>query len=104
MDSKAELLKQILGPLLEDYRYWFERSQTLLEKERLEFISVEHQADVLNRVKQAQAQWQAAVALYQIADHEVGIDPGILAKWHRLLLECAELGRRFRENRFSSGL
>jgi hypothetical protein len=104
MNSKAELLRQILGPLLEDYRYWFERSQALLEGERLEFISIEQQAEVLSRVKQAQAEWQAAVALYQIADNEVGIDPGILAKWHRLLLECAELGRLFRENRFSSGL
>ncbi len=95
--SKAELLQEILGPLLEDYRYWFERSRRFLQEERLEFIGPEEQQSILERVLAAQSELQAAEALYQLSDNEVGIDPGLMAKWHRLLMECAELGRRFRQ-------
>ncbi|ABC98935.1 DNA-binding SARP family transcriptional activator [Thermostichus sp. MS-CIW-21] len=95
--SKAKLLREILGPLLEDYRYWFERSRRFLQEETLEFISPEAQQALLERVLAAQAELQAAEALYQLSDNEVGVDPALMAKWHRLLMECAELGRRFRQ-------
>ncbi|MGQ9837351.1 MAG: DUF2605 domain-containing protein [Cyanobacteriota bacterium] len=95
--SKAELLQEILGPLLEDYHYWFERSRRFLEEETLDFISPEEQQSILERVLAAQSELQAAEALYQLSDNEVGIDPQLMAKWHRLLMECAELGRRFRQ-------
>ena len=95
--SKAKLLREILGPLLEDYRYWFERSRRFLQEETLEFISPEAQQAILERVLAAQAELQAAEALYQLSDNEVGVDPALMAKWHHLLMECAELGRRFRQ-------
>ncbi len=96
--SKAELLKQILSPLLDDYRYWFERSRQLLDQEQLTgLLSPQAQADLLDRVQQAQAELQAAEALYNLSANEVGVDPGLMAKWHRLLMECAELGRRYRQ-------
>ncbi|MEN9224450.1 MAG: DUF2605 domain-containing protein [Thermostichus sp. HHBFW_bins_43] len=95
--SKAELLQEILGPLLEDYRYWFERSRRFLQEEKLDFISPGEQQSILERVLAAQSELQAAEALYHLSDNEVGIDPELMAKWHRLLMECAELGRRFRQ-------
>lgn len=95
--SKSELLREILGPLLEDYRYWFERSRRFLQEETLEFISPEEQQSLLEQVLTAQAELQVAEALYQASDQEVGIDPGLMAKWHRLLMKCAELGRQFRQ-------
>jgi len=95
--SKAKLLRQILGPLLEDYHYWFERCRRFLQEETLDFISPEVQQSLLERVLAAQAELQAAEALYRLSDNEVGIDPALMAKWHRLLMECAELGRRFRQ-------
>ncbi|MFS8854695.1 DUF2605 domain-containing protein [Synechococcus sp. H55.2] len=97
MMSKAKLLREILGPLLEDYRYWFERSRRFLQEETLEFISPEAQQALLERVLAAQAELQAAEALYQLSENEVGVDPALMAKWHHLLMECAELGRRFRQ-------
>ncbi len=95
--GQAELLRTILGPLLEDYRYWFERARRFLQEERLEWLSVEEQQSILERVLAAQAELQTAETLYQLSDNKVGIDPGLVAKWHRLLMECAELGRRFRQ-------
>lgn len=95
--DRSELLGQILGPLLEDYRYWFDRSRRLLEAEPLPFITPAQQADVLHRVCEAQGELQAATSLYRLSEQEVGIDPGLMAKWHRLLMECADLGYKYRQ-------
>ncbi|NJM00276.1 MAG: DUF2605 domain-containing protein [Synechococcaceae cyanobacterium SM2_3_2] len=95
--SEIELMRQILEPLLEDYHYWFERSQRFLEEETLDdLLSGQEQADLMSRIQESQAELMAAESLYKLSDSEVGIDPGLMAKWHRLLMECAELGRRFR--------
>ncbi len=100
--SRADLLRQILSPLLEDYRYWFGRAHRLLSQERLSFLTPEEQAAFLERVEAAQAELGAAEALYNLSDQEVGVDPGLMAKWHHLLMECAELGRRFHTLQFPS--
>lgn len=95
--DKSKLLAEILSPLLEDYHYWFGRSRKLLEEQQLSFITPEQQADVLERVRHAQGELQAAESLYRMSEQEVGIDPGLMAKWHRLLMECAELGYKYRQ-------
>ncbi len=41
-----ELLETVLKPLLEDFQYWFERSRTLLETEKLAFLSDQEQSDL----------------------------------------------------------
>jgi len=93
--SQADLLRQILSPLLEDYKYWFGRTHRLLSQERLSFLTPEVQAAFLGRVEIAQAELAAAETLYNLSEQEVGVDPSLMAKWHHLLMECAELGRRF---------
>lgn len=100
--SQADLLRQILSPLLEDYKYWFERSHRLLSQERLSFITPEAQAALLEQVEAAQAELKAAALLYHLSDQEVGVDPKLMAKWHHLLMECAELGWRFHASQSSS--
>ncbi|MGV0029433.1 DUF2605 family protein, partial [Phormidesmis priestleyi] len=43
---EPELLKTVLQPLLEDFRYWFARSRELLETEQLSFMSHQEQSDL----------------------------------------------------------
>ncbi|MDX2271182.1 MAG: DUF2605 domain-containing protein [Cyanobacteriota bacterium] len=93
--TQAEMLREILSPLIEDYRYWFGRSRQLLEKDNLGIISPEGQVELRRRLEQAEGELQTATTLYELSDNEVGIDPALMAKWHRLLMECAELGRRY---------
>ncbi|MGK7909161.1 MAG: DUF2605 domain-containing protein [Synechococcus sp.] len=94
-DSK-QILKELLGPLLEDFHYWFGKSVTLLEDNQIDFLSRDQQADLLERVRVAQLELQSAEQLYNLSDNTVGIDPKLVVKWHRLLLECGNVGRRFR--------
>jgi hypothetical protein len=93
---ESELLKSLLQPLLDDFNYWFDRSATLLETEKIGFLSGEQQSDLLARVKQAQQEVRAAEALFQATGGQVGIETAALMPWHRLLAECWQVSARFR--------
>jgi hypothetical protein len=64
-----------LEPLLEDFTYWFSRSRLLLESERLSFLSLEEQDDLLARVKNAQQEVATAHLLFKTTGGQVGIQP-----------------------------
>ncbi|MDY6781040.1 MAG: DUF2605 domain-containing protein [Cyanobacteriota bacterium] len=93
---EKELLKTILEPLLEDFQYWFSRSQTLLESERLTFLSPQEQDHLLSRLKEAQQEVGAAKMLFRATDGSAGIDPATLKPWHRLVGECWQVSRKWR--------
>ncbi len=86
--SDGELLKAILGPLLDDFQYWFARSRDLLASRALPTLTPEAQADLLERVKVAQREVSAAQGLFRATDGSVGLEMSTLAPWHRLVAEC----------------
>jgi len=85
---EPELLKIVLGPLLEDFQYWFTQARSRLEFEQLGSLSPEQQSDLLKRVKQAQQEVSAAQSLFQITDGQVGVDTSLVKTWHQLVVEC----------------
>jgi hypothetical protein len=93
----AELLQSVLEPLLEDFEYWFERSQNLLENEKISFMSEQEQSNLLNRVKQAQSELSTSKILFAATGKQVGLDMAILIPWHQLLGECWKVGMRYRQ-------
>jgi hypothetical protein len=95
----TELLKTVLEPLLEDFQFWFERSQKLLETERIQFMSDQEQSNLLLRVKQARAELSTAKMLFNATDAQVGIDMATLMPWHQLLTECWKVGMRFHKEK-----
>lgn len=92
---EPELLKTLLQPLLEDFKYWFERSRSLLENEKLSCLSFKQQAELLERVKQAQQEVITANMLFQATGGQVGIDMAALMPWHQLVTECWKVAMRF---------
>ena len=93
---EPELLKTVLQPLLEDFKYWFARSRSLLETERISFLGTEKQSALLERVRQAQQEVSSAHMLFQATDGKVGIDMAALMPWHQLVTECWKVSMRFR--------
>lgn len=93
---EPELLKTVLQPLLEDFQYWFGRSRSFLETERISFLSNEQQFRLLERVKQAQQEVSSAQMLFQATGGQVGIDMTALMPWHQLVTECWKVAMRFR--------
>ena len=94
--TEKDLLKQILEPLLDDFQYWFSRSRLLLESERLSFLSVEEQDQLLERLKKSQEEVNTAAMLFKATNGEAGIDTKILIPWHRLVAECWQVARKRR--------
>ncbi|MBD2185273.1 DUF2605 domain-containing protein [Planktothrix sp. FACHB-1355] len=93
---EPELLKTLLQPLLEDFQYWFGRSRDLLETEEIAFLSREQQSDLLERVKNAQNEVSTVHMLYKATGGQAGVETATLMPWHRLLMECWQVGMRFR--------
>lgn len=93
---EANFLKTLLQPLLEDFQYWLDRSQTLLETNRINFLEQEQQAQLLERVKLAQQEVTTAQLLFKATDGQVGIDTAVLMPWHQLITECWQVGMKFR--------
>jgi len=88
---------------LEDFTYWFGRSQTLLENEKIDFLESSKQAELLNRVKQAQKEVNTTQLLLKVTEGQVGVETEVLMPWHRLLMECWQVAVRFRTERSSQG-
>lgn len=94
--EREELMNSLLKPLLEDFQYWFGRSRTLLEQERLSFLADEAQADLLERLKQAQQAVTTSGLLLQATEGQVGVEMSVLMEWHRLVAECWQVAMRYR--------
>nr|WP_199303218.1 DUF2605 domain-containing protein [Oscillatoria sp. FACHB-1406] len=93
------MLGTVLGPLLEDFQYWFARSRTLLESEKIDFLSSEEQADLLARIKTAQQEVSAAQLLFRGMDGNAGIEVATLMPWHNLLGQCWRVAMRWRSSK-----
>jgi hypothetical protein len=98
LPSDPDLLRKALEPLLEDFQYWFERSRTLLETERLSFLSPEEQQDFLDRILQAQQSVAVSKSLLLATDGQAGVEMAVLMQWHKLVAECWSLSLRHRRS------
>jgi predicted flavoprotein YhiN len=94
--SERKLLKTVLEPLLADFQYWFLRSRTLLESEKMTFLAPEEQAKLLTRIEQAQQEVSAVRVLFQATDGQAGIDMTTLMLWHHLVRECWQVSLQWR--------
>jgi Protein of unknown function (DUF2605) len=95
--SEQDLLKTVLQPLLEDFAHWFSRSITLLENERLSFLSAAEQDDLLARVRNAVQEVSVAQMLFQATSGQVGIEPSTMLTWHKIVGECWQVAMLFRQ-------
>lgn len=94
--SEAGFLKTLLQPLLEDFHYWFARSRALLEQHPIDFLGEEAQAQLLERIKQAQQELNVAQTLFRATNGQVGIETAVLVPWHQLVTECWQVSIKFR--------
>jgi Protein of unknown function (DUF2605) len=99
---EPDFLRNLLEPLLDDFQYWFDRSRSLLEIQDLKFLGEEKQADLLDRVKQAQQEVATAKMLLLATEGQVGVDTAVMMPWHQLVAECWKVGMKYRSE--SAGL
>ncbi len=97
--SEQELLKTILQPLLVDFEYWFSRSQELLEREQIPFLTPIAQSELLVRLQQAQQEVSVAKLLFAAVDGQAGIEPSQMVAWHRIVAECWQVSIQLRQSK-----
>jgi Protein of unknown function (DUF2605) len=95
--SEKALLKNLLEPLLEDFQYWFAPMLSLLENEKMAFLTAEQQNDLLLRVTEAQKEVSTAQMLFKVTDGEVGLETAAMIPWHKLVHECWKVSRLYRQ-------
>ena len=93
---EPDFLKTLLQPLLEDFQYWFGRSQRLLESHQIDFLSREQQTDLLARIRQAQREVSTTQLLFDAMGGQAGIETSVMVPWHQLVTECWQVGMKFR--------
>ncbi len=98
LSSEQEMLQNILQPLLTDFEYWFSQSIELLERQQISFLNPLVQADLLDRVKQAQQEVRVAQMLFQAIDSQVGVETSQMLGWHRLVTECWQVSMQLRQS------
>ncbi len=96
--SEQELLQNILQPLLTDFEYWFSRSIELLNGAQIAFLGPLKQADLLDRVTQAQSEVGVAQMLFRAVDGKVGVEPSQMLGWHQLVTECWQVSMQLRQS------
>jgi hypothetical protein len=96
---EPELLKVVLQPLLEDFQYWFDRTQSLLKTERMDFLSPNQQSELLQRIERTQQEVGVAKSLLLATDGQAGVETAVLVPWHQLVLECWQIGMAYRKSR-----
>jgi Protein of unknown function (DUF2605) len=97
LPAEPELLKALLEPLLDDFQYWFGRSQVLLEDKKLTFLTESEQQDVLQRVLASKQSVSVMQSLLHATDGQAGVDMQVLMGWHKLVHECWGLSTKHRQ-------
>lgn len=92
--EQSDLVPSLLDPLLEDFLYWFTQSIQLLEATSLEFMAAEEQQQVLSIIKDAEREVRSAQSLVRATG--VGVDPSIMAHWHRLVMQGWQIAQQHR--------
>jgi hypothetical protein len=96
--SEQELLQNILQPLLVDFEYWFSRSQELLERAPIAFMTPAAQADLLARVNRVKQEVSVAKMLFQAVGGQAGIEPSQMVAWHQIVTECWHVSMQLRQS------
>jgi len=102
MESKSNseqagaLLDGLLGSLLSDFRFWFERGQILLAHCPDQVMPQQVRLELGEQLSQASLELAAASSLRQAAPTPMALEMGTLAPWHKLVLEVWGLSARMR--------
>lgn len=94
--NESQLLQELLLPLLEDFEYWFSKSRSFLESERVDCLTPDEQRDLLSRLERSQQELHSAKIMFQATEGQVGLEMSTLMPWHQLVSECWRVSQMWR--------
>jgi hypothetical protein len=97
----ADLLDHLLGSLLDDFRVWFARGETLLDCCPDGVMSIEERQMLRAELHEASRELAAASALRSATSAPVALSLETLAPWHQLVMRLWGLSARLRAQQVS---
>ncbi|MFN4866345.1 MAG: DUF2605 family protein [Cyanobium sp.] len=95
-ESGADLLNHLLGSLLDDFRIWFDRGDTLLDCCPDVVMSAEERQQLREAIAAASRELASASALCNATTAPVALGLETLAPWHQLVMRLWGLSARLR--------
>ena len=95
--AAGELLDQLLGSLLVDFDFWFDRGLLLLRHCPESVLSAAEQKALGERLDTARKELIAARSLRSAAPVSMALDMQAMAPWHRLVLSVWNLSAELRQ-------
>ncbi|MEX1315885.1 MAG: DUF2605 family protein [Synechococcaceae cyanobacterium] len=97
-ESAAELLEHLLGSLLSDFRFWFERGELLLDLCPDAVMAAADREALRAELRLARRELIAATSLRQATPAPVALAMDTLAPWHQLVMRVWSLSARLRRS------
>jgi hypothetical protein len=94
--APGELLDGLLGSLLGDFSFWFERGLVLLNHCPDSIMGPDERSVLAEQLQLASRELAAARSLRQAAPTPMALELATLAPWHRLVLEVWGLSAKLR--------
>ncbi len=95
--AAGELLDQLLGSLLVDFDFWFQRGLVLLDHCPASVLATVEQNALCERLQTARKELVAARTLRSAAPVSMALDMQAMAPWHRLVLNVWNLSSELRQ-------
>ena len=95
-EAAGELLDQLLGSLLGDFRFWFARGQLLLTLCPDRVMGPAERRQLAEELDTAQRQLVAASSLRQATPAPMALAMDTLTPWHQLMLKVWNLSAALR--------
>jgi hypothetical protein len=92
----AELLEHLLGSLLEDFRFWFERGEVLLDHCPDRVMAPAQRDQLRVELQDAARELVAATSLRRATPVPMALSMETLGPWHQLVLRVWSLSSRLR--------
>lgn len=96
--SAGALLEHLLGSLLHDFRFWFERGEQLLDLCPDAVMASGEREALRQQLSQAHAELLAASSLSQATPAPVALAMETLAPWHQLVMRVWSLSASLRRS------
>jgi hypothetical protein len=97
-ESAGALLEHLLGSLLSDFRFWFERGELLLDLCPDAVMAGAEREALRAELQQAHRELIAATSLRRATPAPVALALDTLAPWHQLVMRVWSLSARLRRS------
>jgi hypothetical protein len=91
------LVQTILEPLLDDFLYWFDETESLLASIEAECLVDSESHALIEEIKAARQEVVTTKTLMLATGGDAGVEVAVVGRWHQLVSKCWRTARQVRQ-------